>query len=80
MKFKAPFYVTFRIYLSLIKRKSGAGKVSDEEVTFKPLGEREILLTPEDSIRFQMELRTDLLVVLDDRLDNFLKINMYLNS
>jgi queuine tRNA-ribosyltransferase len=55
--------------MSLIKRKEGLGKVTDEGVTFKPEGQKKILLTPEKSIRFQMSLKTDMLVVLDDFTD-----------
>lgn len=55
--------------MSLIKRKEGLGKVTDEGVTFKPEGQKKILLTPEKSIRFQMSLSSDMLVVLDDFTD-----------
>lgn len=52
--------------MSLIKSDAKRGIVTDEGVTFKPFGEKAITLTPEVSIRFQMELNTDLVVVLDD--------------
>lgn len=55
--------------MSLIKNKSMAGRVTDEGVTFHPTGERKIILTPEKSIQFQMMLKTDLMVVLDDFTD-----------
>ena len=46
--------------------KSGSGKVTDEGVSFHLNKKRKILLTPESSIDFQLLLKTDLLVVLDD--------------
>ncbi len=54
---------------SLIKMYPGGGKVTDSGVTFKPVGEKEIVLTPEKSIEFQMELGVDMVVVLDDFTD-----------
>jgi queuine tRNA-ribosyltransferase len=50
--------------MSIVK-KSG-GKIVDEGVWFKPENSPKILLTPEDSIRYQLALGTDLMVVLDD--------------
>jgi queuine tRNA-ribosyltransferase len=50
---------------SLIKKNPELGHVTDEGVTFKLDGQR-ILLTPEESIRFQMLLGTDMVVALDD--------------
>jgi queuine tRNA-ribosyltransferase len=52
--------------MSLVKAGSQQGKVTDEGVTFYPERHQKILFTPEKSIRFQMLLKTDLLVVLDD--------------
>lgn len=52
--------------MSIVKRQKGNGKVTDEGVTFKPEGWKKITLTPEDSIAYQMKLKTDLMVVLDD--------------
>lgn len=46
--------------------KKGSGKVTDEGVSFHLNKKRKILLTPEKSIDFQLKLKTDLLVVLDD--------------
>lgn len=46
--------------------KKGGGKVTDEGVVFYPTRGKKILLTPEKSIQFQMELLTDMVVVLDD--------------
>lgn len=51
--------------MSLVKRNK-KGRVDDYGVTFRPTGDKKILLTPEDSIRFQLGLKTDLVVVLDD--------------
>jgi queuine tRNA-ribosyltransferase len=50
---------------SLIKKNPKLGKVTDEGVLFK-LDNTRIMLTPEESIRFQMSLGTDMVVVLDD--------------
>lgn len=50
---------------SLVKKNPELGKVTDDGVTFK-LGGKKVMLTPEESIRFQMELGTDMVVVLDD--------------
>lgn len=49
--------------MSLIKR--GGGRVSDEGARFM-LNGQEQLLTPEESIKFQLTMGTDLMVVLDD--------------
>lgn len=46
--------------------KTLGGKITDNGVTFKPEGEPKITLTPEDSIEFQLALKTDMVVVLDD--------------
>ncbi len=46
--------------------KKGSGKVTDEGVSFHLNNQKKILLTPEKSIDFQLRLKTDLLVVLDD--------------
>jgi queuine tRNA-ribosyltransferase len=52
--------------MSLIKSKTGRGKISDLGITFSPSNKRTILLTPEKSIEYQLFLKTDLIVVLDD--------------
>lgn len=54
---------------SLIKMNPSEGFVSDDGVTFKPAGEKKVILTPEKSIEFQMELGTDMVVALDDFTD-----------
>lgn len=51
--------------MSIAKRYSGNSAISDEGVTFEIDGEKHHF-TPEDSIRYQMKMRTDLMVVLDD--------------
>lgn len=51
---------------SLVKKNPELGKVTDNGVTFKMPGQKRILLTPEDSIRFQMDLGVDMVVALDD--------------
>lgn len=50
---------------SLVKKNPALGKVSDEGVLFNHDGMK-IMLTPEESIRFQMETGADMVVVLDD--------------
>lgn len=50
--------------MSIVKK--GGGKVVDEGVWFQPENSKRILLTPEISIRYQMAMKTDLMVVLDD--------------
>jgi len=52
--------------MSIAKRKGSNGKITDSGVTFKLAGEPKFHLTPEDSINFQILLKTDMVVVLDD--------------
>lgn len=54
---------------SLIKMNPSAGHVNDKGAIFKPDGEKRINLTPEKSIRFQMNLGSDMVVALDDFTD-----------
>ena len=54
---------------SLIKMNPTEGFVNDKGATFKPVGEKVVKLTPESSIEFQMELGSDMVVVLDDFTD-----------
>ncbi|EKE04965.1 MAG: putative fortimicin production protein [uncultured bacterium] len=54
---------------SLIKMNPTAGYVNDKGATFKPVGEKIVKLTPEKSIEFQLELGSDMVVVLDDFTD-----------
>jgi len=51
--------------MSIAKRKGSGGKITDEGVIFKSGGKKE-KLTPESSIEFQLTLKTDMVVVLDD--------------
>src|SRR3990172_7072627 len=51
---------------SLIKNNPSDGYVNNKGATFKPKGEKIFKLTPENSIEFQMELGSDMVVVLDD--------------
>ncbi len=46
--------------------KLAGGKVDDDGVTFITSRTKKTKLTPEDSIDFQLSLRTDMVVVLDD--------------
>ncbi len=50
--------------MSLVKKMGG--KVTDDGVYFKPENSPTLLLTPEESIQYQLALGTDLCVVLDD--------------
>ncbi|MCX7928226.1 MAG: tRNA-guanine transglycosylase [Patescibacteria group bacterium] len=52
--------------MTLVKKIPGNGHITDDGVIFKCLGSKEILLTPEESIRFQMNLGVDMVIVLDD--------------
>ncbi len=52
--------------LTLAKAATKKGSVSDQGVTFRPSKGKKIVFTPEKSIRFQMILRPDMVVVLDD--------------
>jgi queuine tRNA-ribosyltransferase len=54
---------------SLIKANPKFGKVTDDGAIFHPNGEKSVKLTPEQSIKFQMELGVDMVVVLDDFTD-----------
>ena len=54
---------------SLIKMNPSAGHISNNGVLFKPQGEKQVMITPEKSIEFQMELGSDMVVVLDDFTD-----------
>jgi len=49
-----------------IAKRQGQGGVSDEGVVFKQTKKKKTLLTPEKSIEFQMLLKPDMVVVLDD--------------
>ena len=55
--------------MSLVKGKDKLGKVTDKGVIFKMPGKKRELLTPEKSVKFQMKLRPDMVVVLDDFTD-----------
>lgn len=52
--------------MSLAKASSKRGSVADEGVTFRPQGKKKIVFTPEKSIQFQMLLKPDMVIVLDD--------------
>ena len=56
--------------MSLAKKFNGKDSVTDRGVNFKiPGTSKKILFTPETSINFQMLLKTDMVVVLDDFTD-----------
>lgn len=55
--------------MTLAKSSVNKGSVTNEGVTFKPQGDKKIKLTPEISIKFQMLLKPDMCVVLDDFTD-----------
>lgn len=46
--------------------KTSGGKITDEGVIFRPSKNKKSLFTPEDSIKFQFILDSDMVVVLDD--------------
>lgn len=50
--------------MSIIKKMGG--KITDEGLWFKPPNSAKVLLTPEISIRYQLAMKTDLIVVLDE--------------
>lgn len=54
---------------SLLKMNPTKGFVNNSGATFKPIGEKTVKLTPENSIKFQMGLGVDMIVVLDDFTD-----------
>ena len=55
--------------MSVIKSGIMKGKITDEGVVFNPSKNKKEILTPEKSIKFQMSLRTDMVVALDDFTD-----------
>jgi queuine tRNA-ribosyltransferase len=55
--------------MSVIKSGTVKGKIIDEGVVFYPSKKKKVILTPEKSIQFQMDLNTDMVVVLDDFTD-----------
>jgi len=57
----------FQVY-SLIHRKSGLGKITDDGVTFSLDGNRHIL-TPESCIQTQFDIGADVIICLDDCAD-----------
>lgn len=54
--------------MSLAKKFGGKNSVSDKGVIFKE-NNKKILFTPQTSIKFQSQLKTDMIVVLDDFTD-----------
>jgi queuine tRNA-ribosyltransferase len=52
--------------MSIAKQNPKRNPITNQGVTFHPPGSKKILLTPELSIRIQLALKTDLIVVLDD--------------
>lgn len=52
--------------MTLVKARGRQGKVTDQGVIFYPRNSQKIIFTPEKSISFQMILKPDMLVVLDD--------------
>lgn len=49
-----------------LAKKSSSNKISDKGVIFPSTKVKNYIFTPEESIRFQLSLKTDLVVVLDD--------------
>lgn len=54
--------------MSLIKSKKIKGKITDEGVVYHDQGKK-FILSPEKSMEFQLALKTDMVVVLDDFTD-----------
>jgi queuine tRNA-ribosyltransferase len=52
--------------MTLAKKSGQNGRITDRGVTFKPAGEKKIFFTPQDSIEFQLALKSDMVIVLDD--------------
>lgn len=52
--------------MSIVKKIDGKGAVSDRGVQFRLSRKRKVLFTPEKSVEFQMYLKPDMVVVLDD--------------
>lgn len=55
--------------MSVIKSGGSPGKITDQGVIYYPSKKRKVILTPEKSIEFQMNLKTDMIVCLDDFTD-----------
>lgn len=55
--------------MSVIKSGAVKGKITNDGVIFHPTKKTKKILTPEKSIEFQMKLKTDMVVVLDDFTD-----------
>ena len=55
--------------MSVVKSGAMPGRITDESVIFHPTKKTKKILTPEKSIEFQMKLKTDMVVVLDDFTD-----------
>lgn len=55
--------------MSVIKSGAVKGKIIDEGAVFHPSKSKKVVLTPEKSIEFQMDLETDMVIVLDDFTD-----------
>lgn len=55
--------------MSVIKKGITPGRINDEGIVFHPGKNRKVVFSPEDSVRFQMLLGTDMVVVLDDFTD-----------
>ncbi|MBN1162394.1 queuine tRNA-ribosyltransferase family protein [Patescibacteria group bacterium] len=51
---------------SLIYRHKRSGKITDEGVYFQENGQKKKLFTPEESIKIQFEIGSDIIVCLDD--------------
>ena len=55
--------------MSVIKSGAMKGRITDEGAVFYPLKNVKVILTPEKSIQFQMSLKPDMVIVLDDFTD-----------
>lgn len=55
--------------MSLIKKGKVGGKIKDEGIILYPGKNKRLVFSPEESIRFQIKLGTDMIIVLDDFTD-----------
>ena len=55
--------------MSVIKKGIFPGRITDEGIILNPARSKRLLFSPEESIRFQMSLGTDMVVALDDFTD-----------
>lgn len=55
--------------MSVIKSSAVSGKITDQGIIYYPSKKKKVILTPEKSIEFQMNLKSDMVICLDDFTD-----------